>query len=94
MPTTNYHGSEATKKMVAEQIASRFGQEEALNYDPYTNCMTFRQWLSAGYRVKSGERSLKSITYFEVLDDDGQVIKKYPKTVNLFYEKQVEKIVS
>jgi len=93
MPT-NYRGSEATRNMVAEQIASRFGPEEARNYDPYTNCMTFRQWLAAGYRVKRGERSLKSVTYIEVKDENDEVVKKYPKTVNLFYIRQVEKITA
>lgn len=93
MPT-NYRGSEATKKMVSEQIAQRFGQDEVQNYNPYANCMTFRQWLAAGYRVRRGEKALKSITYIEVKDENGEVVKKYPKTVNLFYEKQVEEIAS
>jgi len=89
---TNYKGSEATKKMVAEQIASRFGADEVQNYNPNTNCMTFKGWLEAGYRVKRGEKALKSITYVEALDEAGNVTKKYPKTVNLFYVLQVEKM--
>lgn len=90
--TTNYKGSEATRDMVSKQIAERFGEAEAEHYDPYKNCMTFRQWLTAGFRVKRGEKALKSVTYVEVKDDSGEVIKKYPKTINLFYEKQVEKV--
>jgi len=78
--------------MVAEQIAERFGEAEAENYDPYKNCMTFRQWIVAGFRVKRGEKALKSVTYVEVKDESGEVIKKYPKVVNLFYIKQVEKV--
>lgn len=80
--------------MVAKQIALRFGSEEVQNYNPYVNYMTFKQWLAAGYRVRRGERALKSVTYVEVKDKSGEVIKKYPKTVNLFYEKQVEQIAS
>jgi len=94
MPTTNYRGSAITKEMVAKQIALRFGPEEVQNYNPYVNCMTFKQWLAAGYRVRRGEKALKSITYVELKDKNGEVIKKYPKTVNLFYEKQVEQIAS
>ena len=89
---TNYKGSEATRNMVAEQIVERFGETEAENFDPYKNCMTFQAWLKNGYRVKRGEKALKSVTYVEVKDESGEVIKKYPKTVNLFYEKQVEKV--
>jgi len=94
MPTTNYRGSAITKKMVTEQIALRFGQEAAQNYNPYVNCMPYKKWLAAGYRVRRGEKALKSITYVEVKNESGEVIKKYPKTVNLFYEKQVEEIAS
>ncbi|MFH1255328.1 MAG: ArdC-like ssDNA-binding domain-containing protein [bacterium] len=90
--TTNYKGSEATRNMVAEQIAERFGEAEVGHYDPYKNCMTFRQWIAAGFRVKRGEKALKSVTYIEVKDEHDEVIKKYPKTVNLFYIKQVEKV--
>lgn len=91
---TNYQGSAATKKMVTEQITLRFGQEAAQNYNPYVNCRTYKSWLAAGYKVRRGEKALKSITYVEVKDESGEVVKKYPKTVNLFYEKQVEEIAS
>jgi hypothetical protein len=92
MLTTNYKGSEATKTMVAEQIASRWGQEEVGNYNPKSNCATYKQWLTAGYRVIKGQKALKSVTYVEVKDESGEVVQKYPKTVNLFYVRQVEKI--
>lgn len=93
MPTTNYKGSVVTKKMVSEQIASRWGQDEVANYDANSNCATYKTWLSAGYRVKKGEKALKSVTYVEVDDDNGEK-RKYPKTVNLFYIRQVEKITA
>ena len=91
---TNYQGSAATKKMVTEQITLRFGQEAAQNYNPYVNCRTYKSWLAAGYKVKRGEKALKSVTFVEVKNESGEVVKKYPKTVNLFYEKQVEEIAS
>ena len=92
MPKSNYKGSATTKKMVAAQIKKRWGKGEAAKYDPYQNALTFRQWSMAGYRVKKGEKALKSITYVKQEDEDGEVVSTYPKTVNLFYIKQVEKV--
>ena len=91
-PVSPYTGSEATYDMVKQQIAERWGAAEAEQYDPYMNCLTFRQWLARGYRVRKGEKSLRSITFVEKKDEDGNVEKKYKKTVCLFYYKQVEKI--
>ena len=92
MPKSNYKGSVATKKMVAAQIKERWCEEEVKNYHPESNCLTFRAWSEAGYRVKKGEKALKSITYVEKEDENGEVVSTYPKTVNLFYIKQVEKV--
>ncbi|MDP2709422.1 MAG: hypothetical protein Q8O93_05290 [bacterium] len=94
MLTTNYKGSETTKNMVSAQIVERWGEEEAKNYDALHNCATYKAWLSAGYRVKKGEKALRSVTYVEILGDNNEVIKKYPKAVCLFYEKQVEQITA
>jgi hypothetical protein len=90
---SNYSGSDATYKMVAAQIKERFGEKEVENYNPYSNCLTFRQWAQQGYRVRRGEKALKSITIVEVKNEAGEVIKKYPRTVNLFYYLQTEKIL-
>lgn len=89
---SNYHGSTKTYEMVSAQIKERFGEEEVENYDPYTNCLTYKQWLSLGFRVRRGEVSLKSITLIERKDRNGNVVGKYPRTVHLFYRTQVEKI--
>ena len=89
---SNYSGSETTYKMVAEQIKERFGKKEAKNYDPYKNCLTYRQWIENNFRVKKGEKAIKSITYVKVENEAGEVVKCYPRTVNLFYYKQVEPI--
>ena len=92
MLKSNYQGSVATKKMVATQIEKRWGKKEASNYNPLKNCLPFKTWSDAGYRILKGEKALKSITLVEVKDKDGEVVKKYPRTVNLFYIKQVEKV--
>ena len=89
---SNYSGSEKTYELVAKQIAERYREDEVKNYDPYKNCLTFKQWLENGYRVKKGEKSLKSITVIEETDKKGKVIKKHVRTINLFYYLQGEKI--
>ncbi|MCD6345890.1 MAG: hypothetical protein J7L96_00575, partial [Bacteroidales bacterium] len=77
---------------VAAQIAERWGEKEVANYDPYSSAMTFRQWQKAGYKVNKGEKALKSTTLIEKSDDNGNVLARYPRVVNLFYQKQVSKI--
>lgn len=42
--------------------------------------------------MKKGEKALKSITLIEKKNEKGEVVQKYPKTVNLFYVRQVEKM--
>lgn len=91
-PISPYTGSQSTYDMVKAEIASRWGDEEADKYDPYTNCLTFRNWLARGSRVKRGEKSIRSVTFVEKEDEHGKVVAKYPKTVCLFYYLQVEKI--
>ena len=82
---SNYQGSEKTRDMVAAQIKERWGESEVLNYNPETNALTFASWLHLGYRPKKGSKALKSITYVEKKDALGNVVKKFPRTVNLFY---------
>jgi len=94
MQATSYKGSESTRKKVAEQIAKKYGDEEAKNYNPELNVRTYRSWLEEGFKVKKGEKAIRSVTFIEVKNKSGEVIKKYPKTVNLFYIKQVEKITT
>lgn len=45
---TNYTGSENTHAIIAQQIRERFGEEAEKDYDPLTNCRTFRSWLALG----------------------------------------------
>ena len=85
-------GSKKTFDIVRKQIFDRWGEEEANNYNPKNNCLTFNRWLKNGYLVKKGEKALKSFIVVEQKDSTGQVVTKYPKTINLFYVRQVEKI--
>ena len=91
-----WKGLEHTADAVRKAIAKRYGEEEAKHYDPTKNCFTFKTWLAKGYGVKKGEKVIRSTTLVEVADGNAQEgeeteIRKYPKTVYLFYIKQVEK---
>ena len=90
--TSNYQGSEKTKEMVAEQIRKIWGEQEVKNYNPYKNALTFASWLKLGYRPKKGSKAIKSVTYVEKKDEKGNVLSKYPRTINLFYVRSVEPI--
>ena len=96
----HWRGSQKTADAVREVIKRRWGDEEAAKYDPLTNCFTIQTWNKLGYRVKKGEKAIRSITYAEVpdqatvLDADAEEepeVRTYPKTVYLFYRTQVEK---
>ena len=88
---SNWTGSENTFNLVHKQIAERWGDEEAERYNPKENCLTFRKWLLNGYIVRKGEKAIKSFVIIEKTDKKtGEVIERLPKTINLFYEKQVE----
>src|SRR2546430_10262496 len=89
-----WKGSLKTADAVRQEIAQRWGEEEAANYHPLTNCFTFKTWLTKGYHVKKGEKAIRSRTIVEVKDEaseKGEEKRTYPKTVYLFYVKQVEK---
>ncbi len=89
---SSWTGSEFTSEYVRRQILARWGEEEASNYDPKSNCLTFNRWIKNGYKVKKGETSLKSFIVIEQKDTQGKVIRQYPKKIHLFYARQVEKI--
>jgi len=89
---SNWRGSKATADIVREQIRERFGDKEAEKYNPITNCLTFNAWKEYGFQVKKGEKALKSVVIVKKEDDDGVVVASYPRTVNLFYIKQVQKV--
>jgi hypothetical protein len=89
---SNWTGSEFTSEFVRRQILTRWGEKEANNYDPKSNCLTFNRWIKNGYKVKKGETSLKSFIVIEQKDHYGKVIRQYPKRIHLFYSCQVEKV--
>jgi hypothetical protein len=64
---------------------------EAKRYNPFVNCFTFNGWLKNGYVVRKDEKAIRSFIIVEKKDKKtGAVIEKRPKTIYLFYEKQVE----
>jgi len=89
---SGYTGSATTFELVEKEIEERWGKTEAKKYDPYTNTLTFAKWAMLGYRVKKGERSIRSITFVEQKDKDGNITKRFRKSVCLFYYLQVEKV--
>ncbi len=87
-----YRGSEKTCEMVREQIRERWGDELADDFDPYTDAMPLISWTAYGYRIRKGEKALKSITILEQKNEAGDVVKKIRRTVNLFHHCQVLKV--
>ena len=90
---SQWRGSLNTAEHVRQEIALRWGNEEAGKYDPLKNCFTFPTWWAKGYVVKKGEKAIKSYTLkaATVTENGENVVKKYFKPVNLFYRVQVEK---
>ncbi len=88
-PRSNYQGSEATKAMVADQIRERWGEKEASSFDPYHDCMTATAWFAAGFKIKKGEKALRSITFLESEDNEGNIHRKIRRGVSLFHKRQV-----
>jgi len=86
---SNWTGSETTENLVRKQISTRWGEKEAKKYNPKSNCMTIGKWNESGFRVKKGEKALKSYIVIEKKSKTGKVISKYPKQINLFYKSQV-----
>jgi len=91
---SGYSGSLMTKEMVEKQIEEIWGKAEVKNYNPYKNAFTYAKWTHLGYRPKKGSKALKSITFIEKKDAQGNVIGRYPRTVNLFYYKSVEPVIN
>ncbi len=88
---SNYSGSIYTARAVAQEIERRWGREEALKYNPLQNCLTFKRWSVLNFKVKPGEKAIHSITFVEHKDQNSKTVRKFPKTVSLFYYLQVEK---
>ena len=91
-PVSEYRGSSLTRSLAEEEIEKRWGKSELKNYDPYHNARTFQSWLKCGYKVRRGEKAIRSITYVETRDADGNVLKCIKRPCFLFYVRQVEPI--
>lgn len=87
-----YKGSILTSAIVAEEIKNRWGEKELERFNPYKTVRTYNSWLEIGYRVKRGEKAIRSFTFLKQLDAQGNVVRCYKKTVCLFYYLQVTKI--
>src|SRR5437763_15205187 len=92
----HWKGSQKTAEAVRQEIAARWGAQEAKNYDPTKNCFTFKTWKAKGYFVKKVEKAIQLVTLIEVKDpntdeEEKQEKRTYPKTVYLLYIKQIEK---
>lgn len=91
---SQWKGSRYTASNVAHQILKRWGEDAVKEYHPEVNCFTFRGWQERGYKIKKGEKALRSITFVKSkeLDKDGkETWASYPKGVCLFFIRQVEK---
>lgn len=91
-PPSPYMGSTANYEAVKNQLREKYGDKIADEYDPTQDCRTYKNWASINFRVRRGEKALKSITFVEAKDASGKGIRKYPKTVFLFHYKQVDKV--
>ena len=89
---SNWHDSLKTREMVASQIKERWGSSEVKNYDPERNALPYSTWVNLGYKPKKGSKALKSVTYVDMKDDKGNITGKFPRTINLFYYRDVSKI--
>ena len=89
---SEYTGSETTKSIVEDAIREKYGEAELRNLDCYHNTRTFHSWAKLGFKIRRGEKAIKSITFVEQKDANGNILRKYRRPVFLFYYRQVEKI--
>ena len=92
LPKTNFMGSQRNYDSVKQQLLERYGEQIAEEYDPFSNCRTYNDWAKNSYVVNRGARSFKAVVIVEKKDKEGNVIKKYPKTICLFFRNQVHKV--
>ena len=95
---SNWKGSTRTAAVVAAEIVKRWGAEEVKNYHPELNCFTYKGWDQRGYQVRRGEKSIQSVTFVPILGEKVIAgtkkevqVSSFPRTVHLFYIKQVDK---
>lgn len=91
-PVSSYTGSMVTKQFVKMQIQKRWGKKESEKYDPYTNALPLVCWNRLGYRIKSGAKAIRAVTFVEVKDKEGNITRRIPRPVFLFYYLDVHKV--
>lgn len=88
---SNYTGSKYTFEMVLKQIKDRW-PDQADKYDPLRSCFTYRQWLDRGFRVRRGEKSIRSVTWIDGIDRKTGEERKFTKQIFLFFFTQVDPV--
>lgn len=81
----SWTGSTQTAIMVADQIEKRWGREESIKYQPGINCLTFWGWKNKGYKIKEGEKGLRTYKYEK---QGRKLVKTY---MMVYYHLQVYK---
>ena len=84
--------SEKSEADVREQIRARWGDDLAEDFSAAKDAMPHKSWASYNFRVKRGERALKSRTVVEIKNEKDEIVKKICRTVNLFHRRQVEPV--
>ena len=85
--------SEASYNLVVGQIKKKWGKDEVTLHNPKQSCFTFSKWLKHGYTVKKGEKAIKTYSVLYIQNEDNQVIATLQIPVNVFYRKQVAKLM-
>lgn len=86
---STYKGSKATADILAEKIKAKYGPAELKNYNPNTSMMTYPSWFKLGFKPRKGEKAMRSVTYIDIKNDQGVVIRKQKHDVCLFYYRQM-----
>jgi len=86
-----YKGGKNSFATVQAELRRKFGNKIAEDYHP-SLCRSFREWAKIHYRPIPGTKAIKVITVVEEKDDEGEIIKTFPRVVNLFNINQVRRI--
>ena len=90
---SSYKSGTKSVEFVRQQLLEKYGKEISESYDPRFHVFTMKDLNQAGYRVRKGEKALKSFVVREVAGEEGKAARRYVKPVNLFHlAMQCEKI--
>lgn len=74
-----------------EMVLAQVAAEKGCNCAAYVDWFTYRRWKAQEMQVQKGERGIKLTTWVPVKDDDGNVVRTFPRTVTVFCRCQVAK---